>query len=853
MEAVAVLVLGTLLLLAVVAPFLALAAIIRMSRLEKRLDAMNAWLSAIEKAGGVAAPPETFLQTAEHPRASPPPGPAPEVPPAEPAVPPEPTAQTPPPAAPVPEAPALAAPLLSDMDEPPAASPTAADFATNIGPRILVAAGGLAVVVFLALFVRYAWENDWVGPTGRVLMAAVFSLGLVAAGLRLLGREYRPLGQGLAAAGLAGLYVTAFAAHAVYALVPRGFAAALMVVVTVCAVAVADRLGTRLLAALAWVGGYLTPALLSTGEDRAVSLFAYLLLLGAGAVWLDRRKPWPETLPLALTGTLLLYGAWYAAHFRPERFSVAAAGLVLLTALFALGTARKERATGLAAVLIAAAVGLAVLGADADRPETLLPLSLVLAAVGLRAAGPLGTGLAIAAAAAAVLPFLAWAGAHYQPESFGLAAAWVVGGALLLVLGAPSPRLPAQVFPAAALLAGGAASVGLASETDRPVALLLLLAAQAGLAVLVRRRWTWAEGAGVALGALAVLAWLDRYFRPDRGSETLMLGLGLAGVYVAVLAVRGLVVRVPLGVPEAVTQIVAAGLAWLFLDRVLGVTEPRLLGPAAAALAALHLGLGLAGRRQGLAQRLWTRVTLALAAVFLTLAIPVQLGLVGITLAWAGEALVLLWLGMRHGSRLARLGGYAVLLLAVGRLLVRHLPLHEGPFTPVLNPVFGTWLLVIVAVGVARWVTSPARARGSGLDVWAGVLLAPLGLALLFGLLTAETQSVFAERAREARAARDTEAAIVAGRQAGLALSVLWTLFATALLASGLALRSRGLFYAAYGLFGVTALKVVMIDLATMPTLYRMLSFLALGVLLLAGAWLNLRFRERLVTPGGGT
>ena len=100
------------------------------------------------------------------------------------------------------------------------------------------------------------------------------------------------------------------------------------------------------------------------------------------------------------------------------------------------------------------------------------------------------------------------------------------------------------------------------------------------------------------------------------------------------------------------------------------------------------------------------------------------------------------------------------------------------------------------------------------------------------------------------RQSGDPEAALVARRQAGLALSVLWTVFATALLAAGLALRSRGPFYTAYGLFAVTAFKVVMIDLATMPTFYRMFSFLALGVLLLAGAWLNLRFRERLVNPG---
>jgi len=48
-------------------------------------------------------------------------------------------------------------------------------------------------------------------------------------------------------------------------------------------------------------------------------------------------------------------------------------------------------------------------------------------------------------------------------------------------------------------------------------------------------------------------------------------------------------------------------------------------------------------------------------------------------------------------------------------------------------------------------------------------------------------------------------------------------------------MRSRPLFYAAYALFAATAGKVVLVDLATLPTLYRMLSFLALGVLLLAG------------------
>jgi uncharacterized membrane protein len=188
----------------------------------------------------------------------------------------------------------------------------------------------------------------------------------------------------------------------------------------------------------------------------------------------------------------------------------------------------------------------------------------------------------------------------------------------------------------------------------------------------------------------------------------------------------------------------------------------------------------------------------------------------------------------------------------VGRLFVRHLPLHDGAFTPVFNPVFGTWLLVIVAVALARRIVARVGEQGTVFDRVAVMVLGPLGIALLFGLLTAETRELFGERVRAARTVGDDEAVLVARRQGDLALSVLWTFFATGLLASGLALRSRALFYTAYALFGITALKVVMVDLATLPTLYRMLSFLALGVLLLAGAWLNIRFRERLMAPAEG-
>ena len=824
-------------------PVVALIALARANQALREIQEMRARVEAL----GRRTAPEAPRPTAPLPPAAPVPPAAPIAPvrpspPARESLAPEPPA--PEPLAPEPLAAAAPGRALASPGAPP-------DFATNLGPKILVGAGGLAVVVFLAFFVRYAWENDWVGPTGRILSGAVFSLALVAGGLRIIGREYRPLGQGLAAAGFAGLYVTAFAAHAVYGLLPRAGAAAFMIAVTACAVLVAERLDTRLLASLAWTGGYLAPVLLSTGEDRALSLFSYLLLLGLGAAWLDHRKPWGETMPLALVGTLLLYAGWYAAHFRPERFEVAAGGLVALTTLFAVGTARKERPAGHAGVVLLAALGVAQLGVGADRPEVLLLLSLGLGVAALRSAAILGGAVALVAVVAVALPYAAWALTHYRPESFGLAAAWLVGGALLLALGGPKGELPAGALPGFAVVAGGLASVPLAARTDRPAALVALLVAQALLAAVAARRWAWTMPAGVTLAALSVLAWYDRYFRPERGAEALALGVTVAGLYVLILAVDGFTSGRALGVPGAITHVVAAGLAWTVLDRVLGATQPGLRGPAAAGLAAVHLALGLAARRRG-GDPLRARVTLGLAAAFLTLAIPVQLGLHGITLAWAAEGVLLLWLGVGQRSPLTRAFGYLVLALSVGRLFVRHLPLHGAPFTPVFNPAFGIWLAVIVTLVVAHALVRRVTEGDAlpWLDGAASMVLAPAALVLLFGLLTGETQAAFVRASREAAAAGDAEGALRASRQGGLAVSVLWTAFATGLLSAGLGLRSRPLFYAAYALFAVTAGKVVLVDLATLPTLYRMLSFLALGVLLLAGAWLNLRFRGRLGVPG---
>ena len=561
-----------------VGALLGLFAWMRTSRLEQRIDELARDLADVQRSRGAAPvekrvpvePPSRDVSVARR-AATPPTPPTPPRPPAPIPAPPE----IPPGPRPDPTS-IRARPVATP---PPRREASASnDFATNIGPKILVATGALAFMVFLGLFVKYAWDNNWVGPAGRVIMGAVFGLGLLALGIRVIRREYRPLGQGLAAAGLAGLYTSAFAAHGFYDLIPSEASGLLMIAVTASAVLLAVRLDARLLAALAWTGGYMTPLLLATGEDKAVSLFLYLALLDAGALLIDQRRPWPETAPIAMTGTVLLYSGWYARFFRPERFEVAAFGLVLFTVLFAFGMARKQRAGGLGAVVALGGVGIAVMAGGADRPLPLLVLSMALGAFALRASTMLGQGLAAVALLVAGLPYAVWWGSHYRPEAFGIAALWVLLAALLFILPARRAGAPegGPALELAVLAGAGVASAALCAVTDRPLEIAAFLAAMAGLAVLLRGRWREAEVLGIGAAALSVALWMDRFFSVTRAGDAYLVALPATAVFVASLLLRGLLARQRLAGPDVVAHLLLAAFTWCFLYTVLDASDPAI-------------------------------------------------------------------------------------------------------------------------------------------------------------------------------------------------------------------------------------------------------------------------------------
>ena len=83
------------------------------------------------------------------------------------------------------------------------------------------------------------------------------------------------------------------------------------------------------------------------------------------------------------------------------------------------------------------------------------------------------------------------------------------------------------------------------------------------------------------------------------------------------------------------------------------------------------------------------------------------------------------------------------------------------------------------------------------------------------------------------------------GSPSSLALSVIWTVLASAFIGVGLVRDFAPLRYLAMALFGLTVLKVFLVDLSSLGGIYRILGFIGVGLVLLAVSFLYQRARRK--------
>lgn len=812
------------------------------------------------------------------------------------------------------------------------------DLEALIGGNWFSRIGILAIILSAGFFLKLAFENQWIGATGRVMIGVAAGIGMLFSGERMRAKNYRYYAHGLSGGGIAILYLTLFAAFARYHLIGQMPAFVLMSLVTATAVLLAARYDALAIAILGLIGGFLTPILLSTGKDNQVGLFSYITLLNLGVLALAYFKQWRVLNFLTFIATVLMSAAWADEWYAPEKLWTTIFFFTLLFAIFALlailhNVLNREPVEwpeillilvnaalyfsacygllesgyysylGLFAVLVSAFyLGLGYLTYSRDREDKYLILTFLgLASLFLTLAVPI------------------------QLNQHWVTMAWAIEGVILTWIGLRADhrwtRYSAVLVFVIALFhwlmidLGEFAFRGQSSFTPlfnrRAISCIALIACLAGAAWLYRRygekvaeqeKLVLAGSFALAANALAVL-WLSLdlrdYFEQAKaplrllvndepwqwdaiskldsvkhmlltllwcvyGSALLWFGFvkrlkplrwsalllfGLASVKVLFLDSqyyaapwRTLILN-PVFASYAIMVATLAAGYWRYLRSEAGEIQERdalmmALQAGANLLTLIGLSLEINGHftaRQPVDER-YLRTSLTSTKQF------------ALTALWSIYGATTLAIGINRGKKWLRIGALGLLALTVFKVLILDLWDSVDGRMPMVNQTFAAFMIVVAALAYGYILYSRALEMEENLrSKITRLLLIAANLLAVFAL-SVESDSYFSAALKPLEYGSESWRETELSRQLGL--SVIWAVYSGGMLAVGLWRRNRLLRLMALSLLGLTILKVFLVDLSSLDKIYRVISFVVLGVILLAVSFLYQRSQQRMA--GGG-
>ncbi|HEX2056841.1 MAG TPA: DUF2339 domain-containing protein [Actinomycetota bacterium] len=303
-----------------------------------------------------------------------------------------------------------------------------------------------------------------------------------------------------------------------------------------------------------------------------------------------------------------------------------------------------------------------------------------------------------------------------------------------------------------------------------------------------------------------------RRIAPDRGSPASDLSLLIANCGIYLLTTLSLLSET---------------------ETILWATGAQLQGPAILVAVGVNLVAGLVIRARNAADPV-AGAALGSAAMLAGVWVPVELDAYAVPAGWAALGAVLVVSASRTTLGAARFPGYLMAGLSLVYLVgLLGDPGFYEPERVLLSPESAAFAVHIVAFYAAAWAM-----RDTALDderVLAGAMaLTASGLTLLW--LGLEAAALFSPLS-EPRALQSLH----------FALAGVWGLYAAALLGVGIAARITGARFLALGIFGITALKLVLHDVWMLDTLYRTIVFMGLGGIFLVCSVMYHRFRDVIV------
>ncbi|MCU1249697.1 MAG: Protein of unknown function transrane [Edaphobacter sp.] len=218
---------------------------------------------------------------------------------------------------------------------------------SRIGSQLFSRIGIVALLVATTLFLKWAIDNQFIGPLGRVLAGLVAGVAIVVWSERFRHKGFDAFSYSLKAVGSGALYLSLWAAFQLYHLLPAEAALGAMILVTAWNAYMAWSQNSQILAAYALAGGFATPLLLATGGNHEIFLFTYILAIDLATVILVRLRSWPRLLLGAFPATVGFFIGWYAEYYGAfnvgQPVGTTTCFIVLFFLVFVLPTIRRPQ------------------------------------------------------------------------------------------------------------------------------------------------------------------------------------------------------------------------------------------------------------------------------------------------------------------------------------------------------------------------------------------------------------------------------------------------------------------------------------------------------------------------------
>lgn len=219
-----------------------------------------------------------------------------------------------------------------------------------IGGKWFAKIGIVVTILGMSFFLKYAFDNEWIGETGRVILGILAGLSLLAFGERTI-RKYFLYGQIVSGGGLAIIYLSVFASYNFYHLVSQPVAFMFMGLVTMIGIALSIRYNAPSLIIFSTLGGFATPFLVNSNVNNQIGLFSYIAILDMAVLAVSYFKRWRWLNLIGFVGTIMVFSAWHGAYYTAEQLTgtmVFAAVFFLIYSLSSLiyNLVNKEMSTG---------------------------------------------------------------------------------------------------------------------------------------------------------------------------------------------------------------------------------------------------------------------------------------------------------------------------------------------------------------------------------------------------------------------------------------------------------------------------------------------------------------------------